>query len=139
MSYTPTEWTTGDTITAEKLNKIEGGIESAESKVVYVTYTNDSSWECEYTASEIVDFIEAGCTVIAKMPKEESPGFYYWPLADYSKSGNNVSVYFCIVTLSSTNGSSTATVNQNSLLHNNTSGSENITVSNVRAKFTKVS
>lgn len=29
MSYTPTEWSTGDVVTAEKLNKIEGGIENA--------------------------------------------------------------------------------------------------------------
>ena len=28
MSYTPTEWKNGDTITAEKLNKIEEGIEN---------------------------------------------------------------------------------------------------------------
>ena len=31
MSYTPTEWTTGDIITAEKLNHIENGVESANS------------------------------------------------------------------------------------------------------------
>lgn len=29
MSYTPTTWTTGDTITASALNKIENGIASA--------------------------------------------------------------------------------------------------------------
>ena len=29
MSYTPTTWTTGDTITATKLNKIEQGIANA--------------------------------------------------------------------------------------------------------------
>ena len=26
MSYTPTEWACGDTITAEKLNKLENGL-----------------------------------------------------------------------------------------------------------------
>lgn len=29
MAYTPTEWETGDVITAEKLNKIEAGIGDA--------------------------------------------------------------------------------------------------------------
>lgn len=29
MSYTPTEWSTGDTITAQKLNNIEDGIQEA--------------------------------------------------------------------------------------------------------------
>lgn len=32
MAYTPTEWTTGDTITAEKLNNMEDGIETADGK-----------------------------------------------------------------------------------------------------------
>lgn len=31
MSYTPTEWDSGDIITAEKLNKIEQGISEASS------------------------------------------------------------------------------------------------------------
>jgi hypothetical protein len=29
MSYTPTTWQTGDTITAEKLNKLENGVANA--------------------------------------------------------------------------------------------------------------
>ncbi len=33
MSYTPTNWQTGDTITAEKLNKMEGGIALAGNSV----------------------------------------------------------------------------------------------------------
>ena len=31
MSYTPTTWATGDVITAEKLNKLEGGVANAGS------------------------------------------------------------------------------------------------------------
>ena len=34
MSYTPTEWKSGDVITAEKLNHIEEGIENAGSSAV---------------------------------------------------------------------------------------------------------
>lgn len=33
MSYTKTTWKTGDVITAEKLNKIEGGIEANETAI----------------------------------------------------------------------------------------------------------
>lgn len=33
MAYTPTEWQTGDVVTAEKLNKIESAIEECSSKV----------------------------------------------------------------------------------------------------------
>lgn len=35
MSYTPTAWANGDTITAEKLNKIEQGISTATSGFEY--------------------------------------------------------------------------------------------------------
>lgn len=38
MSYTPTTWQTGDTITAEKLNNMESGIENANNPFV-VTLT----------------------------------------------------------------------------------------------------
>ena len=34
MSYTPTEWETGDVVTAEKLNKLEGGVEKASKHVI---------------------------------------------------------------------------------------------------------
>ena len=37
MSYIPTEWFTGDVITAEKLNKIEDGIADVEGGVTTVT------------------------------------------------------------------------------------------------------
>ena len=37
MAYTPTEWETGDIITAEKLNKAEQGIAAANADVLIVT------------------------------------------------------------------------------------------------------
>lgn len=40
MSYTPTTWETGDTITAEKLNNMEGGI--AENDGYWIPLTNDN-------------------------------------------------------------------------------------------------
>jgi len=36
MAYTPTEWQTGDTVTAEKLNNIENGIAEIESGITDV-------------------------------------------------------------------------------------------------------
>ena len=44
MSYTPTEWKNGDTITAEKLNKIEEGIEE-----------NQNGYSCEVVHNTLVD------------------------------------------------------------------------------------
>lgn len=46
MSYTPTTWTTGDTITATAMNKIENGIANAGGSswdaVIRLTHSNDS-------------------------------------------------------------------------------------------------
>ena len=40
MSYTPTTWTTGDTITATAMNKIENGIANAGGALSEYTYTS---------------------------------------------------------------------------------------------------
>jgi len=40
MSYTPTNWTTGDTITATKLNKMEQGIANAGSAMILTISSN---------------------------------------------------------------------------------------------------
>ena len=43
MSYTPTDWKTGDIITADKLNNMEGGIVAGQNNVEFVklaTFTN---------------------------------------------------------------------------------------------------
>lgn len=47
MSYTPTTWTTGDTITASALNKIENGIANAGGggydAEIYIYHDNNSA------------------------------------------------------------------------------------------------
>jgi len=42
MAYTPTTWTTGDTITASALNKIEQGIAGAGGATPFVITASDS-------------------------------------------------------------------------------------------------
>ena len=62
MSYTPTEWATGDTITAEKLNKLEQGV-AAGSLIVHVTATVDEGanlYSLVTPYSDILAAIEAG-------------------------------------------------------------------------------
>lgn len=49
MSYTPTSWAAGDTITAQKLNKIEGGIEDANPLIV----TFDASYVADTSVADI--------------------------------------------------------------------------------------
>lgn len=55
MSYTPTQWATGDTVTAEKLNKMEDGI-AAASDLFVITLTptaEDFSGTHDRTVAEI--------------------------------------------------------------------------------------
>ena len=53
MSYTPTTWTTGDTITATKLNKIEQGIADSGGggydAEVHIYHDNNSEHDYEFT------------------------------------------------------------------------------------------
>ena len=69
MSYTPTNWQTGDTVTAEKLNKMEDGIENAND-VFVVTFTptaQDFSGVMDKTSSEIKAAYRAGKRIVAKV------------------------------------------------------------------------
>ena len=48
MSYTPTEWKAGDTVTSAKLNKLEQGVVSAGSGILLVHNVNgtfDKTWQ----------------------------------------------------------------------------------------------
>lgn len=74
MSYTPTNWQNGDTITAEKLNKMEGGIESANAPfVVTLTPTAlDYSGEMDKTVAEIHAAYLAGRKIVYKVAASET-------------------------------------------------------------------
>lgn len=69
MSYTPTNWQTGDTVTAEKLNKMEQGIELANDPFV-ITCTPtaaDYSGVMDVTFEEIKAAADAGKKIIFKI------------------------------------------------------------------------
>lgn len=64
MSYTPTEWATGDVVTAEKLNKIEDELVALDSessdegqKIEFrtITYENNAPNEFMLTPNEIIN------------------------------------------------------------------------------------
>lgn len=58
MSYTPTTWNTGDTITASALNKIEQGI--ADGGGGGATIITDSSGTLDKTYAEIYNLVNSG-------------------------------------------------------------------------------
>ena len=59
MRYIPTEWHTGDLITAEKLNKIETGVTDINTsfKLVKIHEESDDSYHLNYTWQEISEAI----------------------------------------------------------------------------------
>ena len=66
MSYTKTTWSSGDVITAEKLNKLENGIatstsNSSEDLIVHFTVDKDGN----VTLIERYDFSEEACVEIS--------------------------------------------------------------------------
>jgi len=79
VSYTPTEWATGDTITAEKLNKLEQGV-AAGSLIVHVTSTVDEgailhSLVTPY--SDILAAIESGIIPLMKIEVKGTGAIIY--------------------------------------------------------------
>lgn len=55
--YVPTEWATGDVITADKLNHIEDGIEQAISFPVVTFTSKNGSYVCDKTYQELTDLV----------------------------------------------------------------------------------
>ena len=64
MSYIPTNWQTGDIVTAEKMNKIEGGIQSSGALVVLIE-NNDGYPQLQAPAQTITDAMINGRPVFA--------------------------------------------------------------------------
>lgn len=57
MSYTPTNWNTGDTITASALNKIEQGIADGGNGAVII---EDNGTQLDKTFAEIYELVHSG-------------------------------------------------------------------------------
>jgi hypothetical protein len=90
MSYTPTNWQTGDTVTAEKLNKMESGIQTAvDPFIVNLTPTaQDFSGTMDKTGAEITAAYEAGKNIIFRL-WESSTIFYDLQVTEASKTASD--------------------------------------------------
>lgn len=71
MAYVKTTWQTGDVITAEKLNNMEGGIEAHDSIIILGVYDADTI-TFDISAADMFSAIEAGKKVILHYPKVEA-------------------------------------------------------------------
>ncbi len=81
MAYTPTEWKSGDVITAEKLNNIEEGISENNSDLFMLvnaeTVDNNTLTAIDKTFDEIANFIINGGVVMMRLVNK-NPNAPYW-------------------------------------------------------------
>jgi len=84
MSYTPTNWATGDVITAAKLNKLEQGV--SESVLVLA----DSNDGLNKTAGEIMEALKNGCAVYTFMEDDEFIYVNALKTAEYNPNASGV-------------------------------------------------
>lgn len=70
MAYVKTTWQTGDVITAEKLNNMEGGIEALQPLIVIKTQIEENNTKASFpqftldkTYTEIMSALQAGVNV----------------------------------------------------------------------------
>lgn len=74
MSYTPTTWTTGDTITASAMNKIEQGIANGGGGFVVNVTSENGTMTMDKTFAEIYEAMESGIPCFMKYVEELSGG-----------------------------------------------------------------
>ena len=101
MSYTKQTWANGDVITADKLNHIEDGINSANSNsnTLLVTFTgSDYDWIGDKTYGEILNAFESGKAVICKKEYEGIEDAEYTPIIYLSYSPSNLNTILTIIT-----------------------------------------
>lgn len=70
MSYTPTEWKTGDVITAEKLNNMEQGV-AGSAKALFLEL-NPGTFALNKTWREINSALSAGALCLFTIPEEDA-------------------------------------------------------------------
>lgn len=95
MSYAPTQWNTGDVVTAEKLNKLEQGVAAAgggsgDGNLLVVdataTRTNDaetnenivSTVTFDKTFAELKSAYEGGAVMLCRVKTEDYVNFVFW-------------------------------------------------------------
>lgn len=67
MSYTPTNWKSGDVVTSAKLNNIEQGI--ANATLLVNATQSDSGLTCDTKASVMYNAITNGQTIVINIPE----------------------------------------------------------------------
>ena len=99
MSYTPTSWSTGDTITAAAMNKIENGIANAGGALICSSTIVDGVYTLDKTAQEIYDALLAGTPAYIKYqygtPSDFTGILYLAPIIKFTNYDytSNINIY----------------------------------------------
>lgn len=126
MSYTPTNWATGDIITAEKLNNMESGI--ANKNIIIASIASEDAgqtYTCDKTVAEMKNFLEAGGVVFASVPQ---PPYHLIPLKGVMEPPNTVVILFEDNSSIINDGSVTISIVQISVSHSNGSEQDYVTL-----------
>jgi len=103
MTYTKQTWTTGDVITADKLNHMEDGIADIGGGIVLlnVTQTPDTAYHLGKSYSEITEIIESGNIPVAVFDGDRT---FIMPFLGMSTTGSQYTTLFLSSGLSGSPG-----------------------------------
>lgn len=129
MSYVPTNWQTGDTITAEKLNNEESGIVSANPFIITVNtsdmvqYQGMDCFGTDTNYDELVNALKSGRLAYVKyLSEEEGMLDFQYILVDtctiYDDPSTPSSISAYSGTFSIASAGETATVSMNANVYN---------------------
>ena len=93
MSYTPTTWAAGDTVTAAKLNKLEQGVASGGGVLVVHATLGDAVITLDKTWQEIYDADYAVARINVSGANRRS----YWQLINIDNHGEEYTVSFVTI------------------------------------------
>lgn len=89
MSYTPTEWKTGDIVSSQRLNKLEEGVKDAYEVMVI----NDTLGTLDKTWQEIYDAMSQGKMCVVRIALGASGGpISTHTVSDAASSGGEYTV-----------------------------------------------
>lgn len=96
MAYIPTEWQTGDVITAERLNKAENGIAAAYPVVLTGTVDDQDTLHLGKSWDDLMDL--SGVPVFAQMDVSDTNQNRYFLARIYADNGAYYAVFVSVDT-----------------------------------------
>ena len=97
MAYTPTEWKSGDVITAEKLNNIEEGVQNGNN-IFVITFAPNSPYTTDKTFEELIEAVSNDKLVLAKRDGSGGSGYaiLHYQLGNICPKGTSRYAHFII-------------------------------------------